>query len=72
MPGRGIQHVDLAVSDVERSLAFYRELLVPLPRAWRISGANLVLAGDSGPVTPDLARWRKGVHRRGEDGQHCP
>lgn len=30
MPGRGIQHVDLAVSDVERSLAFYRELLGPL------------------------------------------
>ena len=30
MPGRGIQHVDLAVADVERSLAFYRELLEPL------------------------------------------
>ena len=30
MPGRGIQHVDLAVSDVERSLAFYTELLGPL------------------------------------------
>ena len=23
MPGRGIQHIDLAVSDVERSLAFH-------------------------------------------------
>jgi catechol 2,3-dioxygenase-like lactoylglutathione lyase family enzyme len=30
MPGRGIQHVDLAVGDVERSLAFYRSLLGPL------------------------------------------
>ena len=30
MPARGIQHVDLAVADVERSLAFYRELLGPL------------------------------------------
>jgi catechol 2,3-dioxygenase-like lactoylglutathione lyase family enzyme len=27
MPGRGIQHIDLAVSDVERSLAFYMDLL---------------------------------------------
>ncbi len=30
MPGRGIQHIDLAVADVERSLAFYREVLGPL------------------------------------------
>lgn len=30
MPGRGIHHVDLAVADVERSLAFYRDLLGPL------------------------------------------
>ena len=30
MPGRGIQHLDLAVSDVERSLSFYRDLLGPL------------------------------------------
>jgi|ERR1044071_1624989 len=30
MPGRGIQHIDLAVSDVERSLAFYMGLLGPL------------------------------------------
>ena len=30
MPGRGIQHVDLAVSDLDRSLAFYMELLGPL------------------------------------------
>ena len=30
MPGRGIQHVDLAVSDVARSLAFYKDLLGPL------------------------------------------
>ncbi len=30
MPARGIQHVDLAVTDVERSLAFYEHLLGPL------------------------------------------
>src|SRR5215211_6413998 len=30
MPGRGIQHVDLAVTDVDRSLAFYVDLLGPL------------------------------------------
>jgi glyoxylase I family protein len=30
MPGRGIQHVDFCVADVERSLVFYRELLGPL------------------------------------------
>jgi glyoxylase I family protein len=30
MPARGLQHVDLCVSDVERSLAFYNELLGPL------------------------------------------
>jgi catechol 2,3-dioxygenase-like lactoylglutathione lyase family enzyme len=30
VPARGIQHVDLCVSDVERSLAFYLELLGPL------------------------------------------
>src|SRR3954463_102837 len=28
--GRGIHHVDLAVADVERSLAFYLDLLGPL------------------------------------------
>jgi catechol 2,3-dioxygenase-like lactoylglutathione lyase family enzyme len=30
VPARGIHHVDLAVSDVERSLAFYLGLLGPL------------------------------------------
>ena len=30
MPARGVDHVDLAVSDVERSLAFYLEVLGPL------------------------------------------
>lgn len=30
MPAKGIQHIDLAVGDVERSLAFYKELLGPL------------------------------------------
>ena len=30
MPGRGIQHIDLAVEDVEASLAWYLEVLGPL------------------------------------------
>jgi catechol 2,3-dioxygenase-like lactoylglutathione lyase family enzyme len=30
MPARGIQHIDLCVSDVERSLAFYLGLLGPV------------------------------------------
>jgi catechol 2,3-dioxygenase-like lactoylglutathione lyase family enzyme len=30
VPARGIQHVDLAVGDVERSLAFYLSVLGPL------------------------------------------
>ncbi len=30
MPAKGIHHIDLAVSDVERSLAFYLGLLQPL------------------------------------------
>ncbi len=30
MPARGIHHIDLAVKDVERSLAFYLALLGPL------------------------------------------
>jgi catechol 2,3-dioxygenase-like lactoylglutathione lyase family enzyme len=30
MPGRGIQHIDPAVTDVDRSLAFYMDLLGPL------------------------------------------
>jgi glyoxylase I family protein len=30
VPGRGIQHVDLCVADVERSLRFYLELLGPV------------------------------------------
>jgi catechol 2,3-dioxygenase-like lactoylglutathione lyase family enzyme len=30
MPARGIHHIDLAVADVERSLAFYLDLLGPL------------------------------------------
>ena len=30
MPGRGIQHIDVAVGDVERSLAFYLDVLGPL------------------------------------------
>ena len=30
MPAKGIQHIDLSVADVDRSLAFYVDVLVPL------------------------------------------
>lgn len=35
MPAKGLHHVDLAVSDVERSLAFYLDLLGPL--GWEVT-----------------------------------
>ena len=35
MPAKGLHHVDLAVSDVERSLAFYLELLGQL--GWEVA-----------------------------------
>ena len=34
MPAKGVHHVDLAVSDVERSLGFYLDLLGPL--GWEV------------------------------------
>jgi catechol 2,3-dioxygenase-like lactoylglutathione lyase family enzyme len=36
LPARGIHHVDLAVADVERSIAFYLDLLGPLGWAERV------------------------------------
>jgi glyoxylase I family protein len=35
MPAKGLHHVDLAVSDVERSIAFYLNLLGPL--GWKVT-----------------------------------
>jgi catechol 2,3-dioxygenase-like lactoylglutathione lyase family enzyme len=35
MPAKGLHHIDLAVSDVERSLAFYLNLLGPL--GWKVT-----------------------------------
>jgi len=35
VPAKGVHHVDLAVSDVERSLAFYLDLLGPL--GWKVT-----------------------------------
>ena len=35
MPAQGLHHVDLAVSDVEQSLAFYLDLLGPL--GWHVT-----------------------------------
>ena len=35
MPAKGLHHIDLAVSDVERSLAFYLDLLGPV--GWKVT-----------------------------------
>jgi catechol 2,3-dioxygenase-like lactoylglutathione lyase family enzyme len=35
MPAKSVHHIDLAVSDVERSLAFYLDLLGPL--GWKVT-----------------------------------
>jgi catechol 2,3-dioxygenase-like lactoylglutathione lyase family enzyme len=35
MPAKGLHHIDLAVSDVERSLAFYLDVLGPL--GWKVT-----------------------------------
>ncbi|MDX6598285.1 MAG: hypothetical protein QOE87_2172 [Gaiellales bacterium] len=36
MPLKAIHHIDLAVGDIERSLAFYLAVLGPLGAAWEM------------------------------------
>jgi glyoxylase I family protein len=73
---RGIHHLDLVVSSLERSLPFYRELLAPLgyTRAGEVEGERgetITYLGGSGGAslglresqTPsDFDRYRVGVH----------
>jgi glyoxylase I family protein len=75
MPGRGIHHIDLAVADVEESLAFYRDLLGPLGwteeirlptyrRTKEIIYLVRQVAGDGGPELDYFG----GVGLRSSDG----
>jgi catechol 2,3-dioxygenase-like lactoylglutathione lyase family enzyme len=75
--GTGVDHFDLVVSDLERSLAFYRALLEPLGyvRASEIVGERgervVYMGGGSGVVSVSLReaqtpgrydRYRVGIH----------
>ena len=76
MPAAGVHHFDLVVSDLERSLAFYRGLLGPLGyvRAGDIvgeRGERVVYLGGPGVVAVSLRaaqtpgaydRYRIGIH----------
>jgi catechol 2,3-dioxygenase-like lactoylglutathione lyase family enzyme len=73
----GVHHVDLVVSSIERSLAFYRELLAPLgyhrigevegergETIWYLSGSgsSLGLREAQTPADGPYDRYRVGVH----------
>jgi catechol 2,3-dioxygenase-like lactoylglutathione lyase family enzyme len=74
--GTGVDHFDLVVSDLDRSLAFYRALLEPLgyARASEIvgeRGERVVYLGGAGVVSVSLRqaqtsgsfdRYRIGIH----------
>jgi len=72
MPARGLHHLDLAVSDVERSLAFYLDLLGPL--GWEVmrryptyrGTEEVVYLGPQGE--PDAGRLSTGFGLRRADG----
>jgi catechol 2,3-dioxygenase-like lactoylglutathione lyase family enzyme len=68
MPGLGIQHVDLCVRDVERSLAFYLEFLAPLGLAEDIRvpsyrGSEEIVYLRFGDQNLGLRRADGGAHR---------
>ncbi len=58
-----ISHVDLAVSSIDRSLAFYRGLLEPI--GW--SGLREV-QGEEGETVDERAQWLRGRGARIESG----
>ncbi|HKG42614.1 MAG TPA: VOC family protein [Gaiellaceae bacterium] len=77
MSGACLHHVDLVVSSVERSLAFYRDLLGPLgyhrigevegergDTIWYLSGANtsVGLRAAQTPSDEPYDRYRVGLH----------
>jgi glyoxylase I family protein len=63
----GVDHLDLVVTDLERSLAFYRELLEPLgfTRASEIKGERgerVVYLGGTGGASVSLRQAQSGAH----------
>jgi glyoxylase I family protein len=66
MAGRGVHHVDLAVADVDASLAFYRELLGPLGLAEEVRYPTY--RGTEDVVYFVDARDRRGIGLRQADG----
>jgi glyoxylase I family protein len=63
----GVDHLDLVVTDLERSLAFYRELLEPLgfTRASEIEGERgerAVYLGGTGGASVSLREAQSGAH----------
>jgi glyoxylase I family protein len=75
MTGRGVHHLDLVVSSIERSLPFYRELLEPLgytrvgevegergERITYIAGGGTVVGVREAQRPGEYDRYRVGVH----------
>jgi catechol 2,3-dioxygenase-like lactoylglutathione lyase family enzyme len=71
MPAKGLHHVDLAVTDVERSLAFYLDLLGPL--GWHVTRTYPTYRGTEevvylGTAEPNAAYDPGGLGLRPADG----
>ena len=76
MPSRGVHHVDLVVSSIERSLPFYSELLGPLgfnrvgevegergETIWYLSGPGTAVGLREAQSEPEpYDRYRIGLH----------
>lgn len=73
--GTGVNHVDLVVSSIERSLPFYRELLAPLgyrritevegergETIWYLGGPSVAVGLREAQVEGDHDRYRVGIH----------
>ena len=71
MPAKGLHHLDLAVADVERSLAFYLDLLGPL--GWGVTRRYPTYRGTEevvylGTGDPQAAYDPGGIGLRPADG----
>jgi glyoxylase I family protein len=74
-PTFGVQHIDLVVSSIERSLPFYRELLAPLgyhrisevvgergETIWYLSGPGVAIGLREAQSEGEHDRYSVGVH----------